>query len=65
MTDCDAAEGESAFAKGAYSLGKVVWGKGWEELLKLLDFCKSSPSDCPSVPIDCFGDGEARRAVSP
>lgn len=58
------AEGGTSFTKGAYSLGKVVWGKGWEELLKLLDYCKNTAAPCPAVAIDCFGDGEARRTVS-
>ena len=58
------AEGGTSFTKGAYSLGKVVWGKGWEELLKLLDYCQNTASPCPAVAIDCFGDGEARRTVS-
>ena len=58
------AEAGTAFTRGAYSLGKVVWGKGWEELLKLLDYCKNMDAPCPEVAIDCFGDGEARQTVS-
>lgn len=54
-----------SFTKGAYSLGKVVWGKGWEELLKLLDYCKTTDSHCPTTAIDAYGDGEARKTVSP
>ena len=50
------------FQKGAYALGKVVWGKGWEELLKLLEFCQANGG--PVLPIDCYGDGEARTKVS-
>lgn len=29
-------EGSSRFTRGAYCLGKLVWGKGWEELLQIL-----------------------------
>ena len=54
----------AAFPKGAYSLGKVVWGKGWEELLRMLDYCKMVDGYCPATAIDCFGDGEARVSVS-
>lgn len=54
---------DAVFAKGAYFLGKVVWGKGWEELLCLLDYCKQTDSYCPATAIHCFGDGEARASV--
>jgi digalactosyldiacylglycerol synthase len=57
------AGGGSPFTKGAYALGKLVWGKGWEELLKLLDYCKETNSPCPATAIDCYGDGEARVSV--
>ena len=52
------------FSKGAYCLGKVVWGKGWEELIKLLEHCKKTQTLCSSTVIDCYGDGEARKTVS-
>ena len=50
------------FTKGAYCLGKVVWGKGWEELLTLLVAHKRSHPDDPVV-VDAYGDGEALAAV--
>lgn len=34
---CPGAEsGAARFPRGAYCLGKLVWGKGWEELLRIL-----------------------------
>ena len=57
------AESRSPFRKGAYALGKVVWGKGWEELLRLMEYCKKTDNLCPTTLIDCYGDGEARKTV--
>lgn len=38
----EAAAGESTttFSKGAYFIGKAVWGKGWRELIDLLDYAQ-------------------------
>ena len=58
-----AAEGSKPFSKGAYALGKIVWGKGWEELLALLSQDKEARQEVLSVPIDCYGAGEAASAV--
>ena len=56
------AEGRRDFAKGAYSLGKVVWGKGWEQLLRLLaTHAKTHPDS--ACPLDAFGEGEALASV--
>lgn len=57
------AEGKKPFSKGAYALGKIVWGKGWEELLDLLDQDREARSEVLSVPLDCYGAGEAACEV--
>lgn len=57
------AEGRKPFSKGAYALGKIVWGKGWEELLLLLDQGREERSEVLAVPLDCFGAGEAASEV--
>ncbi len=55
------------FAKGAYCLGKIVYGKGWEELLTLLDFHQrhthESQADVNHPTIDAYGSGEAFEHV--
>ena len=55
------------FAKGAYCLGKIVYGKGWEELLTLLDFHQrhthESQEDVNHPTIDAYGSGEAFEHV--
>lgn len=57
------------FAKGAYCLGKVVYGKGWEELLTLLDFHQRHTHESVAAvnhpTIDAFGSGEAFEHVRP
>lgn len=57
------AESGTGFSKGAYCLGKVVWGKGWEELLTLLVAHKRAHPVKPLV-VDAYGEGEALAAVS-
>ena len=44
----------SAFSKGAYYLGKMVWGKGYRELLDLLEENRESLGD---IDVDVFGSG--------
>ena len=64
-----AAEGGRRFSKGAYTLGKVVPGKGWEELLAMLDFHQralqsTATRDSVAHPsIDAYGSGEAFETV--
>lgn len=50
------------FSKGAYFIGKVVWAKGYTELLELLS--KHHKSAEVPVHIDCYGTGEDLPAVS-
>ena len=52
------------FTKGAYFLGKVVWGKGYKELLDRVSEHNSSESgkECP-LEMDVFGNGEDLDAV--
>lgn len=60
------AEGSKRFSKGAYFLAKIVYGKGWEELLELLDYHqrhnKDKQTSHPSI--DAYGSGEAFETVS-
>ena len=55
------ADGRPRFAKGAYTLGKMVWGKGWEELLDMLEAQRDRGEPLPDI--DAFGSGEAGQAV--
>jgi hypothetical protein len=60
------AEGGVRFSKGAYTLGKVVPGKGWEELLAMLDFHQRTVTAEAAVAqpsIDAYGSGEAFETV--
>ena len=47
------------FSKGAYFLGKVVWGKGYKELLDRVSEHNGSERgrDCP-LELDVFGNGD-------
>ena len=62
------AEDGKRFAKGAYCLGKIVYGKGWEELLTLLDFHQrhthESQASVNQPTVDAYGSGEAFEHVS-
>ena len=48
---------------GAYCLGKIVWGKGWEEFIALLGQHSEARSQVVSVPLDIYGTGEAATEV--
>eukprot|EP00882_Tetradesmus_deserticola_P034852 GHRQ01040153.1.p2 GENE.GHRQ01040153.1~~GHRQ01040153.1.p2 ORF type:complete len:108 (-),score=66.49 GHRQ01040153.1:250-573(-) len=50
-----AAEGQRVWGKGAYFLGKVLWAKGYTELLQRLQEHSSATGD--NVPVDVFGTG--------
>lgn len=62
---CLCAEGGKRFSKGAYFLGKIVYGKGWEELLTLLDWHQRHTKDKQTShpTIDAYGSGEAFESV--
>ncbi|XP_078433902.1 UDP-Glycosyltransferase superfamily protein [Wolffia australiana] len=47
--------GNVAFSKGAYFLGKMVWAKGYREMIDLLSKHKT---DLDGFKIDVFGHGE-------
>lgn len=44
-----------AFSKGAYYIGKMVWSKGYKELLKLLG---DHQKELTGFEIDLYGNGE-------
>ncbi|KAL1331848.1 digalactosyldiacylglycerol synthase 1, chloroplastic-like [Arachis hypogaea] len=52
--------GQKAFTKGAYFLGKMVWAKGYKELIDLLAKHKS---DLDGFKLDVFGNGEDANEV--
>lgn len=47
--------GTHAFAKGAYYIGKMVWSKGYKELLELLD---DHQKELAGLEVDLYGNGE-------
>lgn len=47
--------GQIAFPKGAYFIGKMVWSKGYKELLELLLEHQNELSD---LQLDMYGNGE-------
>ena len=55
--DAAAALEQPLFDKGAYFIGKAVWGKGYSELLERLAEQKAV-LDGKAMPIDVFGTGE-------
>ncbi|TVU26785.1 hypothetical protein EJB05_29348, partial [Eragrostis curvula] len=52
--------GEQSFSKGAYFLGKMVWAKGYRELIDL--FAKHK-SDLEEFKLDIYGNGEDSHEV--
>ncbi|KAH8504822.1 hypothetical protein Peur_045698 [Populus x canadensis] len=52
--------GQQAFSKGAYFLGKMVWAKGYKELIDLLAKHKN---DLDGFNLDVFGNGEDANEV--
>ncbi|XP_059651460.1 digalactosyldiacylglycerol synthase 2, chloroplastic [Cornus florida] len=47
--------GRQAFSKGAYFIGKMVWGKGYKELLQLLH---DHEKELTGLEVDLYGSGE-------
>lgn len=54
------ASGQQAFSKGAYFLGKMVWAKGYRELIDLLS---KHQNELCSLKLDVFGNGEDSHEV--
>lgn len=52
--------GEQTFSKGAYFLGKMVWAKGYKELIELLSKQKK---DLDGFNLDVYGNGEDAHEV--
>jgi len=52
--------GEPPFSKGAYFLGKMVWAKGYRELIDLMAKHKS---DLDGYKLDVYGSGEDSQEV--
>ncbi|KAF9598934.1 hypothetical protein IFM89_033132 [Coptis chinensis] len=52
--------GQQPFSKGAYFLGKMVWAKGYRELIDLLAKHKN---DLEGFNLDVFGNGEDAQEV--
>ncbi|EPS70427.1 digalactosyldiacylglycerol synthase 1, chloroplastic, partial [Genlisea aurea] len=52
--------GERTFSKGAYFLGKMVWAKGYRELIDLLSKQKKN---LDGFDLDVYGNGEDAREV--
>ncbi|KAL3532169.1 hypothetical protein ACH5RR_005690 [Cinchona calisaya] len=52
--------GQQAFSKGAYFLGKMVWAKGYKELIDLL---AKQKNDLDGFKLDVFGNGEDAHEV--
>lgn len=52
--------GKQAFSQGAYFLGKMVWAKGYRELIDLL---AKQKSDLDGFKLDVFGNGEDAQEV--
>ena len=47
--------GDQAFSKGAYYIGKMAWSKGYKELLKLLH---DHQKELTGLEVDLYGNGE-------
>ncbi|KAM7508681.1 hypothetical protein LguiA_019134 [Lonicera macranthoides] len=52
--------GSEAFSKGAYYIGKMVWSKGYKELLKLL---RVHQKVLTGLEVDLYGSGEDSSQV--
>ncbi|KAK0580542.1 hypothetical protein LWI29_003115 [Acer saccharum] len=52
--------GNQAFTKGAYYIGKMVWNKGYKELLTLL---QDHQNELDGLEVDLYGTGEDSNEV--
>lgn len=52
--------GDQAFDKGAYYIGKMIWNKGYKELIKLLS---DHQSELTELEIDLYGTGDDSEEV--
>ncbi|GMH22487.1 hypothetical protein Nepgr_024330 [Nepenthes gracilis] len=52
--------GNPAFTKGAYYIGKMVWNKGYKELLQLL---RDHQKQLSGLEVDLYGSGEDSEEV--
>ncbi|KAI7734086.1 hypothetical protein M8C21_007030 [Ambrosia artemisiifolia] len=52
--------GDQKFSKGAYFLGKMVWAKGYRELIELL---AKQKQDLNGFKLDVYGNGEDAHEV--
>lgn len=48
-------QGNQSFTKGAYYIGKMVWSKGYKELLKLF---RDHQKELGGLEVDLYGNGE-------
>ncbi|XP_009618178.1 digalactosyldiacylglycerol synthase 1, chloroplastic-like [Nicotiana tomentosiformis] len=56
----DRQSGQQVFSKGAYFLGKMVWAKGYRELIDLL---ANHKTDLDGFNLDVYGNGEDAHEV--
>ncbi|XP_062219256.1 digalactosyldiacylglycerol synthase 1, chloroplastic-like [Phragmites australis] len=56
----DGESGQPSFSKGAYFLGKMVWAKGYKELIDLMAKHKN---DLEGFKLDVYGSGEDSEEV--
>ncbi|TVU29815.1 hypothetical protein EJB05_21402 [Eragrostis curvula] len=56
----DRESGQTSFSKGAYFLGKMVWAKGYRELIDLMAKHKN---DLEGFKLDVYGSGEDSQEV--
>nr|XP_048334102.1 digalactosyldiacylglycerol synthase 2, chloroplastic-like [Ziziphus jujuba var. spinosa] len=52
--------GNQAFTKGAYYIGKMVWNKGYKELLELL---RDHQKELVELEVDLYGSGEDSQQI--
>ncbi|KAB1214418.1 Digalactosyldiacylglycerol synthase 2, chloroplastic [Morella rubra] len=52
--------GKQPFTKGAYYIGKMIWSKGYRELLKLL---RDHQKELAGLEVDLYGNGEDAEQI--